>query len=51
MGEKLPCFVSGNMVYENTLPLSKFDPKEYKLLVAVGDSKARKHLKQFTIDC
>lgn len=44
MGEKLPCFVSDDRVCEDTLPLSKFNPKEYKLLVAVGDSKARKHL-------
>lgn len=44
MGENLPCFVSDNYVCKNTLPLSKFDPKQYKLLVAVGDSKARKHL-------
>ena len=44
IGENLPCFVSDNYVCENTLPLSKFDPKQYKLLVAVGDSKARKHL-------
>ncbi len=44
MGENLPCFVSDNYVCKNTLPLSKFDPKQYKLLVAVGDSKTRKHL-------
>jgi len=44
MGEKLPCFVSNDRVCKGTLPLSKFDPKEYKLLVAIGDSKVRKHL-------
>lgn len=44
MGESLPCFVSDNYVCENTLPLSKFNPKQYKLLVAVGDSKVRKQL-------
>ena len=44
MSKELPCFVSDDFVCENTLPLSKFDPKQYKLIVAVGDSKTRKHL-------
>ena len=44
MSKELPCFVSDDFVCENTLPLSKFDPEQYKLIVAVGDSKTRKHL-------
>ncbi len=44
MGENLPCFVEDNYVCNSTLPLSQFDPKEYKLIVAVGDSTIRKRL-------
>jgi hypothetical protein len=44
MSKELPCFVSDDFVWGNTLPLSKFDPKQYKLMVAVGDSKTRKYL-------
>ena len=44
MGENLPCFVEDNFVCNSTLPLSQFDPKEYKLMVAVGDSTIRKRL-------
>ncbi len=44
MGENLPCFVEDNFVCSSTLPLSQFDPKEYKLMVAVGDSIIRKRL-------
>ena len=44
MSKELPCFVSDDFVCENTLPLSKFDPEQYKLIVAVGDSKTRKYL-------
>ena len=44
MGENLPCFVEDNFICNSTLPLSQFDPKEYKLMVAVGDSTIRKRL-------
>mgnify|MGYP003654830529 FL=1 len=44
MGENLPCFVEDNFVCNSTLSLSQFDPKEYKLMVAVGDSTIRKRL-------
>ena len=44
MGENLPCFVEDNFVCNNTLPLSQFDPKEYKLMVAIGNSTIRKRL-------
>jgi len=41
MGRKLPCFVDDEFVDEYTLPLSTFDPKKYKVMVAIGDSKIR----------
>ena len=37
MGVKLTCFVDDEYVVEGTLPLSKFNPKEYELMVAVAD--------------
>jgi len=44
MGETLPCFVDDNFSTLNTLPLSSFNPNEYKVLVAIGDSKIRKQI-------
>ena len=41
MGVKLTCFVDDEYVVEGTLRLSKFNPKEYELMVAVADSKNR----------
>jgi sugar O-acyltransferase (sialic acid O-acetyltransferase NeuD family) len=41
MGEKLPCFVDDEYVTKYTLPLSTFDPLEYKVMVAIGDNKIR----------
>jgi sugar O-acyltransferase (sialic acid O-acetyltransferase NeuD family) len=41
IGEKLPCFVDDEYVTEHTLPLSTFDPLEYKVMVAIGNSKIR----------
>jgi sugar O-acyltransferase (sialic acid O-acetyltransferase NeuD family) len=41
MGTKLTCFVDDDYVVEGTLPLSKFNPKKYALMVAVADSKDR----------
>ena len=41
MGVKLTCFVDDVYVIEGTQPLSKFNPKEYELMVAVADSKDR----------
>ena len=46
MGEKLTCFVDDKYVVEGTEPLSKFDPKEYELMVAVADSKSRYDITQ-----
>lgn len=47
MKENLVCFVDEKYYQpndNNILPLSHFDPKEYKLLVAIGDSKLRKQI-------
>jgi sugar O-acyltransferase (sialic acid O-acetyltransferase NeuD family) len=44
MGVTLPCFVTDELVTQETLPLSSFDPKEYEVLVAVGDSQLRKKI-------
>ena len=41
MSQKLTCFVDDKYVVEGTQPLSKFDPNEYTLMVAVADSKDR----------
>jgi len=41
MGVKLTCFVDDEYVVEGTLPLSKFNPKKYALMVAVADSNDR----------
>jgi sugar O-acyltransferase (sialic acid O-acetyltransferase NeuD family) len=41
MGENLTCFVNDEYVVEGTLPLSKFDPKEYELMITVANSKDR----------
>ena len=41
MGVKLTCFVDDEYVVEGTQPLSKFNPEEYVLMVAVADSKDR----------
>ena len=46
MGEKLTCFVDDEYVVEGTEPLSKFDPKEYELMVAVADSRNRYDITQ-----
>ena len=41
MSQKLTCFVDDKYVVEGAQPLSKFDPNEYTLMVAVADSKDR----------
>lgn len=46
MGVTITCFVDDEYVVEGTQPLSKFNPKEYALMVAVADSKARFDLVQ-----
>jgi sugar O-acyltransferase (sialic acid O-acetyltransferase NeuD family) len=44
IGKNLPCFVDDEYVTENTLPLSSFDPKKYKIIVAIGDPLERKKI-------
>lgn len=46
MGEKLTCFVDDDFVDEYTEPLSKFDPNEYEIMVAVADSVDRFNIVQ-----
>jgi sugar O-acyltransferase (sialic acid O-acetyltransferase NeuD family) len=41
MGLNIPCFVDDHYITKNTLPLSSFDPTEFKLIIAVGSSKDR----------
>jgi sugar O-acyltransferase (sialic acid O-acetyltransferase NeuD family) len=41
MGVELTCFVDDEYVVERTQPISKFNPDEYVLMVAVADSKDR----------
>lgn len=41
MGEKLTCFVDDRYVVEDTVSISKFDPKEYSVMIAVADSTSR----------
>jgi sugar O-acyltransferase (sialic acid O-acetyltransferase NeuD family) len=47
MGTELKCFVDQQYYKpnnKNILPLSEFDPYEYKVLVAIGDSRMRKNV-------
>lgn len=44
MGMKLKCFVDDDYVVDGTLPLSKFNPLEYALMIAVGDSTIRQSI-------
>lgn len=46
MGEKLTCFVDDEYVVEGTEPLSKFNPKEYELMIAVANSRDRYDITQ-----
>jgi len=41
MGTKIPCFVGNEFMTEETKPLSEFNPEEYEVMVAIGDSKTR----------
>ena len=44
MGKNLPCFVDDEYVTKDTLPLSSFNPKKYKIIVAIGDPIERKKI-------
>ena len=41
IGQTLPCFVDDLYATEESLPLSKFNPEEYEVMVAIGESKYR----------
>ena len=41
MGMNLPCFVDDLYLTDETLPLSKFDPNEYEVMIAIGDPNKR----------
>jgi sugar O-acyltransferase (sialic acid O-acetyltransferase NeuD family) len=44
IGEVLPCFVDDDFLTEDTLPLSKFDPKEFQIMVAISDCFVRNRI-------
>ena len=44
MGDTFPCFVDDKYVNETTLPISSFNPDEYQVLVAIGDSTNRRNV-------
>ena len=44
MGETLPCFVDDEYVTDKTLPLSQFNPDEFEVMVAIGDSFLRNEM-------
>jgi sugar O-acyltransferase (sialic acid O-acetyltransferase NeuD family) len=46
IGKNLPCFVEDEFMNENTRPLSEFNPKKYKVMVVLGDSKSRYEMVQ-----
>lgn len=41
MGVRIPCFVDDQFVTEDCLPLSKFSPEEFEVIVAVANSRDR----------
>jgi len=41
IGQTLPCFVDDLYATEESLPLSKFNPEEYEVMVAIGEPKYR----------
>lgn len=46
MGQKLTCFVEDEYYsnQDNVLPLSKLDPKEWEVMVAIANTKVRKRI-------
>jgi len=41
MGHKIPCFVDDKYVNRDTLPISKFDPSIYEVMICIGDPQTR----------
>lgn len=44
INQDITFFVDDNYAYENVLPISKFNSKEYKIMIAVADSNQRKSI-------
>lgn len=44
MGINLPCFVDDEYLNDNTISISKFDPNEYMVMVAISDCKSRNEI-------
>jgi sugar O-acyltransferase (sialic acid O-acetyltransferase NeuD family) len=44
MNQKLDCFVDDKYIDSNTLPLSKFDPNLYEVMICVSDTKSRNEI-------
>lgn len=44
LNEDLPCFVEDEYASHNTIPMSEFNPTEYSVMVAIGDSKLRRQI-------
>ena len=44
IGKNLPYFVDDEFLTPGSLPLAKFDPNKYEVIVAIGDSKTRKNI-------
>ena len=41
MQQSLPCFVDDQYVDNDTLPLSQFNPTQYEVMIAIGNSESR----------
>lgn len=44
MGKKLVCFVDDEFLVDGTKSISEFNPKKYKVMIAIADSKIRKQI-------
>jgi sugar O-acyltransferase (sialic acid O-acetyltransferase NeuD family) len=44
MGKDLVCFVDDEYVVEGTKSISEFDPKKYKVMIAIANPKIRKQI-------
>lgn len=44
MGKNLVCFVDDEFVVEGTKPISEFNPKKYKVMVAIANPHIRKQI-------
>ena len=44
MGKNLVCFVDDEFVVEGTKPISEFNPKKYKVMIAIANPQIRKQI-------